>query len=160
MTIIRQWSDGTTLRFGSGRFDEWCVLLSNHRVANYAPKDREYFTRLRQLADRHGAALLYHDFVSIYERTNASLAPPVLALITRLAAQYGGDAARAEVVFAILYATMVAEENKRKAILKKRIKRLAVHQMLLEHMPVAEVVVWSRGKRWIELDAACRQRGF
>ena len=41
---------------------------------------------------------------------------------------------------------MVAEENKRKAVLKKRIKRLAVHQMLLERMPVAEVVVWSKGR--------------
>lgn len=160
MTIIRQWSDGTTLRFGAGRFDMWCVLLSNARVANYVPKDWEYFTRLRQLADCHGAEVLYRDFVQIYERTTATLEPSVLALIAQLAVKYAADAARAEVLFSILYATMVAEENKRKAILKKRIKRLAVHQMLLEHMPIAEVVVWSKGKRWPDLDAACRQRGF
>lgn len=160
MTLIRQWSDGTTLRFGPGRFDSWCVLLSNQRVANYAPKDRDYFTRLRQLADRHGAAVLYRDFVHIYERTNARLDPSVLTLIAQLAVAYGSDAPQAEVVFAIVYATMVAEENKRKAVLKKRIKRLAVHQMLLEDMSVESVVVWSKGKRWIELDTACRQRGF
>ncbi len=160
MTLIRQWSDGTTLRFGPGSFDSWCVLLSNDRVVNYAPKDREYFTRLRQLADQHGAEMLYRDFVQIYEQTTATLELSVLALIAQLAMPYGSDAAQAEVVFAILYATMVAEENKRKAVLKKRIKRLAVHQMLLEDMPVASVVVWSKGKRWPELDAACRQRGF
>lgn len=160
MTMIGQFSDGTTLRFSAGRFDAWCVLLSNARVANYAPKDWEYFTRLRQLADRYGAESLYHDFVGVYDRTTATLEPSVLAFIARVSMKYAADATRVEVLFAILYATMVAEENKHKAILKKRIKRLAVHQMLLEHMPVAEVVVWSKGRRWQELDAACRQRGF
>lgn len=160
MIMIRQCGDGTTLRFGPGRFDGWCVLLSNDRVVNYAPTDRDYFTRMQQLASRHGAPAVYRDFVQIYDRTTATLDPAVLALITHLAGRYAADAARAEVLFSILYATMVAEENKRRAVLKKRIKRLAVHQLLWEGMPVDEVVVWSKGRRWPELDAACRQRGF
>jgi hypothetical protein len=160
MQLIRRFADGTTLAFGRGLFDDWCVLLTNAKVANYAPRDTEYFTRLGELAAEHGAPTLYRDFVRVYERTSAQLDPGVLDLISEIAAAYSANAHKAELLFALLYATMVAEENKRKAILKKRVKRLAIHQILLENLPIGLAVEWSKGKRWYELDRECRKRGF
>lgn len=160
MNLIREFTDGTILAFGRGMFDNWCVLLTNRRVRNYAPRDTEYFRRLRELADAYGAEQMYRDFVQVYDATDAQIRPQVLAQITRLAQRYAADALRAEIVLSILYAAMVAEENKHKAILKKRIKRLAVHQVLREGMAVEQAATFSRGKRWQEIAAECRRRGF
>lgn len=160
MTLIRQFTDGTTLTFGRGLFDEWCVLLSNTRVRDYAPRDTEYFTRLCELAEAYDAARVYRDFVQVYAATDAQLRPSVLAMIDTIASGYPAHRQSAALIFTLLYATMVAEENKHKAILKKRIKRLAVHQLLVEHLSVPMVATFSKGRRWQQLDAECRRRGF
>jgi len=55
---------------------------------------------------------------------------------------------------------MVAEENKRSAVLKKRIKRLGVHQLLTEGMAPGRAAAFSRGKEAWMLDLLCRRRGF
>jgi hypothetical protein len=55
---------------------------------------------------------------------------------------------------------MIAEENKDKAILKKFIKRLGVHQVLIEkHDPVL-AANYSKGKKWQVLKLECESRGF
>ena len=48
--------------------------------------------------------------------------------------------------FVVIYATMIAERNKKNSILKERIKRLAIHQILVEGMPVSEAANFSKGK--------------
>ncbi len=46
-----------------------------------------------------------------------------------------------EIWFNVLYAGMVAEENKENAVLKKRIKRLGMHQVLIDGL---EPEKWRR----------------
>jgi hypothetical protein len=65
-----------------------------------------------------------------------------------------------ENIFGILYAGMIAEEQKDKKILGKRIKRLGVHQVLVELVDPKIAANYSRGKRWSDLDIECKQRGF
>ena len=48
--------------------------------------------------------------------------------------------------FIVIYAGMVAERNKKFTKLKERIKRLGMHQVLLEQMPVQEAANWSKEK--------------
>ena len=55
---------------------------------------------------------------------------------------------------------MIAEENKSKAILKKRIKRLGMYQTLIQQLPAMEAAVFSKGKKWQVLDKICRELGF
>ena len=55
---------------------------------------------------------------------------------------------------------MVAEENKRFARLKKYIKRLGVHQVLIEGHRASWAANYSRGKKWQELQQECDARGF
>jgi len=62
--------------------------------------------------------------------------------------------------FTVIYAGMIAEENKANAILKKRIKRLGMHQLLLENFKSEEAANFSKNKKWQELDIIMKQKGF
>ena len=55
---------------------------------------------------------------------------------------------------------MIAEENKGNAILKKRIKRLGMHQVLLENYTPEHAANFSKGKKWKDLDKLMKQKGF
>jgi hypothetical protein len=156
---IKQFPDGAALEFDAGNFDDWCVYL----VAGggrAALRDSEYFARLKELAKRHGARKIYDDFVKIYNATTSSLSPHVLNGITKLASSYGEDSLEMDKLFTILYAGMVAEENKANAILRKRVKRLGMHQVLVDDFEPEVAANFSRGKPWRELDVECNRRGF
>lgn len=126
----------------------------------YAPRDRQYFLALEKWAGSLGADKVYGDFVRIYEPTGADLNPRILSDIEEVAATYGKAADDAELWFTVLYAGMVAEENKKNSQLKKRIKRLGVHQLLLEGLSPAKAATLSRDKKWWMLDLLCERRGF
>ncbi len=80
--------------------------------------------------------------------------------ITEVTSDYGNDSLEMDILFTIIYAGMVAEENKANMVLKKRIKRLGMHQSLIENTPADYAANFSKGKKWRELDTLCRQRGF
>ncbi|MFN0032534.1 MAG: DUF7004 family protein [Flavobacteriales bacterium] len=148
------------IEFDRGRIDDWCVYLTLQGQRRYAPKDSEYFSRLFELGSTYSHDHIYTDFVRIYEVTDAYINAQVIQLISALAAAYGIDAEEMEVLLTILYAGMIAEENKEKAILKKRIKRLGMHQVLIEKMPAMEAASFSRNKKHTELDALMKKKGF
>lgn len=158
--LIRRLADGSVLEFGPGKFDEWCVFLTRPGQPAFAPLDRDYFADLRELSTRQGNYKVYDDFVQVFDRTTPDVSEAVLQLITSLSASYRHDATEAERVLCILYAGMVAEENKANAKLKKRIKRLGVHQVLIEGLPPEVAAEFSKGRPWQELNDECKRRGF
>ncbi|EIJ40950.1 hypothetical protein BegalDRAFT_0023 [Beggiatoa alba B18LD] len=158
--ILQTFYDGSTVVFDRGRFDDWCVYLHLPLKKRYAPSDTEYFTRLQQLATQHGAQSLYNDYVEIYAQTTAKIDSDVLTLILDVAEKYQEDALEIAIWFTVIYAGMVAEENKEKAILKKRIKRLGMYQTLIEQIDPKIAAHFSRGKKWRELDELCKTKGF
>lgn len=158
--IIKRFSDGSILEYDKGSFDDWCVYLTRPNVPRIAPKDVDYFTRFQQLSTKYGNRRIYNDFVAIYEKTNSNPDTKVLQFITELSKKYQSDALRMDILFTIVYASMVAEENKERAILKKRIKRLGMHQVLLERLSPSIAASFSRGKKWRELNKECKKRGF
>ena len=158
--LIQRFADGSVLEFGPGQFDEWCVFLTQPGQPAFAPLDRDYFADLQQLSTRQGNYKIYDDFIQVFDRTGPDLNEAVLQLVATLAASYRRDAADAERVLCILYAGMVAEENKAEAKLKKRIKRLGVYQVLIEGLPPEVAAEFSKGRPWQELDEECKRRGF
>jgi len=62
--------------------------------------------------------------------------------------------------FTVIYAGMIAEENKTNAILKKRIKRLGMYQVLILDMEPRRAAKYSYGKKWRELDKEMKTYGF
>ena len=159
-TLVKNLRSGGTVQFDLGRFDTWCVYLETPTIKRFAPTDTLYFSRLELLGKKHGLAKIYQDFVSIYIPTDTTIDPIILTQIEILADTYGTDAAEIEAWFTVIYAGMIAEENKRKAILKKRIKRLGMHQTLIDGIGAEQAAQFSKGKKWRVLDAIMKERGF
>ena len=157
--LLKQFPDGSRVEFGFGSFDEWCVFVTRPPGPRHAPRDTDYFAELKTLHARFPR--LYDDFVEVFQRTSRAVDTLTLARITELAACYPTEVrVPVDVLLTTLYAAMIAEENRAHAPLGKRIKRLGVHQVLMEDMPVEAAANFSRGKPWRELAAECERRGF
>jgi hypothetical protein len=159
-TLIKNVRNRNTVEFDAGSFDAWCVYLTRPGQVRYAPRDNEYFSKLKILGQLHGHKKIYDDFVKYYIPTTKNIDINVLTLITTITDGYSNDAEELDIWFTVIYAGMVAEENKSFAILKKRIKRLGMHQVLIEGLDANYAANFSKGKKWRELDGLMKQKGF
>lgn len=159
-TLIKNVRNGNVIEFDSGKFDAWCVYLKRPNKLRYPPLDTEYFSKLKVLGSSHGSQKIYDDFVRFYTPTSKNIDNNVLNLITEIADGYGNDAEEIDIWFSVVYAGMIAEENKQFAVLKKRIKRLGMHQVLIEGLEPNYAANFSKGKKWRELDGVMREKGF
>ena len=55
---------------------------------------------------------------------------------------------------------MIAEENKKNAILGKKIKGLAMYQIMIENFSAKEAANYSKGKKAFELLKECNAIGI
>ena len=159
--IVKTFGDGSYLEYSEGNFDKWCVYMVNpNKGFRNPPKDIHYFGFLQKQSSIYGAEKIYQDFVTIYNLTGKQVESAVLDIIDRLAASYGDEALAFSKIFTILYMAMLAEENKKQTHLGKRIKRLGMHQLLIEGRSVDEAANFMRGMNWHQIDILCKERGF
>lgn len=149
-----------TVEFSQGKFDNWCVYLKSENKYRYAPIDEEYFIFFKNMAIKYGATRVYNDFVEIYNATTATHDQAVINMIKKISNSYSTDAENVEIWFSVIYGGMIAEENKANMILKKRIKRLGMHQTLIENYKPGIAAKFSLGKTWKELNKLMKERGF
>lgn len=159
-TLIKIISDGSSVEYDKGAFDDWCVYLTRKNEPRFAPKDILYFIELDKLGNKYGHKRIYNDFLKIYEDTNSIINNEILNKITEIAKAYDADRFNIDTWFTVIYAGMVAEENKEFAILKKRVKRLGMHQLLIEREKPDYAASYSKGKKWRELDIIMSGFGF
>lgn len=157
---LNQFKNGGYIEFDYGKFDNWCVFITRSNGERFAPTDVQYFARLKKLGQKYGNRKIYDDFVVIFNRTTSEINPEIFKLISLLSRFYDEDELEMEIWLNVLYAGMLAEENKAKAILKKRVKRLGMHQLLIEGTQPETAATFSKGKKWEELDQLMRDRGF
>jgi len=149
--------NGDVIVQGPGRFDNYCVYLYKRTI----PKDMEILSFLVNLSKIYSSEKIFADFMFIYDNTNKEINEEVLATITTISKNYPENHQYSiDRCFSVLYLTMIAEENKERSKLGKRIKRLAIHQVLFENMLPEEAAKYSKGKKWRELDELCKERGF
>jgi len=158
--LIRQFIDGSVLEYDTGVFDDWCMYLTRPLKARYAPKDIQYFSDIKKLAEKYSPEMVYDDFVSIYDSTDKQIETHALDIIEKLSKKYTGNQLDIEIIFTILYAGMVAEENKRHTRLGKRVKRLGLYQVLFDGMSSLQAATFSKGKTWRNISDECQKRGF
>ena len=158
--FIKNINGRNLIEFDNGGFDTWCVYLTRANNPRYAPKDIEYFSILLELGKIYGGKRIYSDFVEFYNLTSDRIESSVLNLITSISNKYEDHTEAIDVWFTVIYAGMVAEENKENAKLKKRIKRLGMHQLLIEGVPPQIAANFSRRKKWRELDKLMALKGF
>lgn len=157
-TEIATLLDGSQLVFSQGRFDNWCIYHI-HNGFRHAIRDEEVFSLMQKYTGSIQRFSLYRDFLAVFNRVGSNVNAAVINHITRMALQYE-NAQEVQFILTFLYAGMIAEENKDKAILKKYMKRLGVHQVLVEMMPPKMAANYSRRKKWQELRLECDARGF
>jgi len=159
--IIKELLNNRKVVFEQGSFDNWCVYIVESDGRKRAPFDNEYFTDLKAISQKYSNDKVYNDFVAIYNKTDNTINQNVLDLIDNIVDTYQNeDKILVEQWFTVIYAGMIAEENKQYAILKKRIKRLGMHQtLILDYLP-SEAANFSKGKKWKELDNIMRPLGF
>jgi len=75
--------------------------------------------------NRHVHQKIYDDFVKFYIPTNKTVDAQTLDLITQITNGYNKDAEEMDIWFTVIYAAMIAEENKANTKLGKRIERVA-----------------------------------
>ncbi|MFB3852854.1 MAG: hypothetical protein ACE148_03405 [Vicinamibacterales bacterium] len=160
MPVLKTFADGSVLEYARGAFDDHCVYLTRPGTPRHPPRDTQYFATLSQLAAQHGVERVYADFQALYDGTTSEVQDSVFERIHQLAQHYGKDALEVEVLFSVLYVAMVAEERRAFTKLGKRVKRLGVHQLLIEGFEVNAAANFSRKMRWREIAAECERRGF
>lgn len=126
-----------------------------------APLDLQYFSELQKLSKFYEKNKLYNDFVNIYNLTSARVSENVLHLIDTICSSYHNfHRDIIEQWFTVIYAGMIAEENKAHAILKKRIKHLGMFQILIQNQKPYYAANFSKGKNWRELDTLMKEFGI
>lgn len=160
MVEVKRFVDGSILSFGKGSFDNWCVFYKDLYGNYYVPRDEEYFAELKNFAECYGAETLYNDFVNIYEFTTKQIDNNVLKYIENLSKKYNGNELKIEILFTIIYMAMIAEENKENTVLGKKIKRLGIHQLLLEDYTPENAATFSCGMKATDIKRMCFERGF
>ena len=80
--------------------------------------------------------------------------------IEKFSSHYKNDAIDFEKWFTVIYLGMIAEENKKNAILGKKIKGLAMYQIMIENFSAKEAANYSKGKKAFELLKECNAIGI
>lgn len=161
--LLKEFLDGSRVLFDpeKGSFDEFYVYVERpDSCGTRLTEDRESFSMLKRMGDKYGNQTVYDDFVGIYKKTGREWKEEVSKEITEISKKYAPMETDVDVLFSALYAMMIAEENKINAPNKKRVKRLGVHQVLMEGMGAEEAADFSRGRTASWIGEECKKRGF
>ncbi len=166
----KEFADGTIIGFTEGKFDNWCVFAQRPNAQRYKPLDIDYFTQVKDYAERFGTDRVYEDFVSIYSRTKNEVEDGVIKHIEQISESYGDEKIEISILFSILYYAMIAEQNRvykkdedgdaYPTKVGKNLKRLGVHQMLYLEFTPEEAANYTKGMKWYEIKQECENCGF
>ena len=144
--------DKWDIYFAPGKFDPWCVYV------RHAPLDGEYFLQLKILANKYGKQKVYNDFLKVYNIVDANFNPKeVLKNAEEIDSAYDENTT---LLWIVLHMTMIAEERKENAILKKRIKHLGVYNLLFDEYNIDYITTYMKDTNWRKLDKLMKERGI
>lgn len=148
----------TCIYFDKGKFDKYCVYINGRNKFHYAPTDDVYFNWIRILAKQYGNFQVWNDFCTIYDIVDTGETEnEVLFIIKNIDLHYNDDTILWWLIF---YMTMLAECKKENTILKKRIKKLGVYNILFDEYSIDYVIQYMKGKNWRYLDDLMKERGI
>lgn len=152
MKEVKRLKDGSIIFQGPGKFDDYCVFINEH-----APRDEEYFNFFIEKSEIYGKDQIYSDFKYIYSKTGKEIDEEILKDIERISSNYKNDVINFDKWFTVIYLGMIAEENKKNTILGKKIKGLAMYQIMKENFTAKEAANYSKGKKAFELQKECNK---
>lgn len=158
---LKEFTDKSYIKYSTGNFDDLCIYICYSDGTQKAPHDIEYLNYLNNLKINVPAQKLYNDFVSIYNHTSKEIEFTVLVNeIDIIARSYDHYSLIMNKIFSILYLGMLSEENKKNTKLGRRIKRLGIHEVLVNNNPPDYAANFMRGMTWQQIDGICKNYGF
>ncbi|MCQ2375608.1 MAG: hypothetical protein MJ069_06905 [Salinivirgaceae bacterium] len=136
------------------------VYLKRPNRDGFFASPEHCFAKLVKLRDIFGGQRLYDTFVTIYDRLSTRIDEDVLRYIYMESLQYPKHQMEFDMLMTIFYASMVADEDHPSAMMKKRIKRLSVHQLLIENANCVDIDRFNSSHNWAEIEEMCSNLGF
>lgn len=161
MRLVKNFRDGSQVCFDKGRFDDWCVYYIYPNGSRKAPKDVDYFSSIKRLDDIYGSNIVYNLIFEVFQRTTKDVDDRILDYITeQCQAKFGTQSLEADKNITFIYMGMIAEENKKNAKVKKRIKMLGIHYLLKEHKSVNDSATCLCGMNSDKILEECAKRNI
>lgn len=151
MLVLTTFKDKTQLVFKEGRFDKYLVTLIDNNGNSFSPKDVDFLNFFQTYSDRQDLWELLLELSQFLDKDTA-FSDLVIPSIK--------DTIEEKKMFAAYAATLIAEENRAKTKLGKRIKLIAAHQVLIQGWQPQKAADWSRGLRWATISQECDRYGF
>lgn len=151
--VMIRWNDNNRLSrvkckewrlyFDKGAFDNWCVhTFDSRKRKKYFPLDYDYLYWIQQLGLQYGNEKVYNDFLQVYECVRKDVTNRECYEVTReVDSHYVEDT---QVWWVIFFMTMYAECMKENTKLGKRIKHLAVYNVLIDKDEVEYVTQYMK----------------
>jgi hypothetical protein len=141
MKTAKTLSARTRIVWTNGAFDRWMVQVERDGILKPPPSDAHLLTRLRAVGLRRGR----HQTLKAMRRLVDAVSAKVDSFETWQTPDVF-ESAVDELLYWTLAAAMVSEERKMYAVAGKRIKALAIEQVLQNQLTPTEAAQWSRGK--------------
>ena len=152
MKKIVAFEDGTFLAFTTGSFDDFRVsFFDNNEVYLFSPTDIQLFNYFLSLKNNEK---VWEIALKIANQINSTIEYSEVIIYTL------SNDINEKKYFSALAAAMIAEERKKGTILKKRIKLLGLHQVLLQGITPQIAANWSKHKPWRIIDQECKKFGI
>lgn len=153
MVFPKSWNDENVLSaikckefrlyFDKGTFDDWCVwTFDSKKRKYYFPYDEDYLTWIKELGLQYTNEKVYSDFLQIYDKVKKGVTNKECYDITKKIDSHYEE--YTQVWWVIFFMTMYAECMKENTILGKRIKHLAVYNVLVEGDEVEYVTQYMK----------------
>lgn len=129
-----------------------------------APTDNDYMQEIRNLASKYGQNEVWRSFLKLYDSIPQQRGVAITRTMTRkvseIVAQYPCEK-NLRLTFDCLLCAMIAENNREKTKLGKKIKALGIYQSIYElHLSIPQVTNYSKNKSWQWISKECQRRGI
>ena len=154
--VIYNFNDGTYMCFDWGKDNEYCVFVRSAQGLNFCPLDKDYFKYAQDLARICTNWKLYMGFLNVYTRVQPhqkDVMPEHIDFIAQVSLEYAWIEKEVFLLFMILYAAMIAEENWNdgKTYIGKEIKKVGMFKALIANVDPKEASDILRKTPWKQI---------
>ena len=156
-----EFSNKQRIEFRQGKFDSWCVFIVDKNGSEKIPLDKELFEELKKFSSICGNLRIYSEILQVFTISGKDIEREVIKKIVEISNRH--DAKNVEsikILYTKYYYAFVAEENRARTVLGKRVKMLGIYQVLLENFSPEDAANFSKGMSGKTIADLCSVRGF
>jgi len=156
-----EFSNKQRIEFRQGKFDSWCIFVIAKDGSETIPLDIELFQELKKFGSMCENLRIYSEILQVYTLSGKNINRDVLGKIVEISIRH--DEKNVEfikILYTKFHYAFVAEENKARTVLGKRVKMLGIYQVLIENFSPDDAANFSKGMSGKAIVDLCTARGF